>query len=83
MLSVADQEFLHRMNRDGTFDSICPHCVRTIASHYSEALLAGVERQHKCADPELQWRFLRYTGRPHQPLFHSPDAQYEVKRNRP
>jgi hypothetical protein len=79
MISIADREFLHRLNRDGTVDSICPRCIRTVASHYAEALLANAEAQHKCQGPEL--RFLRYTGRPHQPLFSSHEGRQDGKQS--
>ena len=40
--------FAHRRNRDGSFDSICPHCFMTAASGLSEHELEGHERVHQC-----------------------------------
>jgi len=48
MISLAGPQFMHRLNRDGTLDSICTRCIKTVASHYSETPLAGFEQQHKC-----------------------------------
>ena len=42
--------FAHRLNDDGSVDSICLHCFRTVASKNFESALAMVESQHKC-DP--------------------------------
>jgi hypothetical protein len=79
MNSIASHEFLRRLNRDGTFDSICPQCVRTVASHCREGLLANAEIRHKCEGPEL--RFLRYTGKPQQSLFHSHEGGQDGKQS--
>jgi hypothetical protein len=38
----------HRRNRDGTFDSICPQCFRTIANTETEAELLAYDRVHVC-----------------------------------
>jgi len=54
MISLAEPQFLHRLNRDGTFDSICTRCIKTIASHYCETPLAVFEGQHKCEGLELR-----------------------------
>jgi hypothetical protein len=42
------QTFPHRRNPDGTFDSICPHCFRTVSHQESESDLAEFERSHVC-----------------------------------
>jgi hypothetical protein len=42
--------FAHRANNDGSIDSICLHCFRTIASNSHERSLATVESQYEC-DP--------------------------------
>ena len=46
--------FPHRKNRDGTYDSICPVCVVTIASSNKEADLFAQERRHVCEESRLQ-----------------------------
>jgi len=40
--------FVHRTNKDGTFDSFCRACLRTVASGCCEADLAPFEREHVC-----------------------------------
>jgi hypothetical protein len=48
---VTDRErstFPHRKNEDGTVDSICPMCFRTVASCVAEWQLAKSEREHIC-----------------------------------
>jgi hypothetical protein len=47
--------FRHRANDDGTCDSICMCCYRTVASWVEEKQLAEFERKHICED-----RFIRY-----------------------
>lgn len=42
--------FPHRENDDGSFDSICPACFRTVTRTQFEAELAEAEREHIC-DP--------------------------------
>jgi len=43
-------EFSHRMNKDGTTDSICPRCFVTIGRFTWEADLDRMEAAHSC-DP--------------------------------
>ena len=38
----------HRLGPDGTWDSICLHCFRTIAQTNREKELAKFEREHVC-----------------------------------
>ena len=40
--------FPHRQNHDGTFDSICPECFKTVASDLNEAKLRRHEKRHVC-----------------------------------
>jgi hypothetical protein len=40
--------FPHRLNQNGTFDSICPKCFVTVANAIHEADLARFERCHVC-----------------------------------
>ena len=40
--------FSHRPNNDGSVDSICLRCFRTIASNNHEWSLAMLESQHEC-----------------------------------
>jgi hypothetical protein len=45
--------FQHRSNKDGTCDSICLHCLRTIASTRYEDWLSHEESIHICALTDL------------------------------
>jgi hypothetical protein len=40
--------FQHRPNKDGTCDSICLRCYRTVASTHQEPWLAHEESIHTC-----------------------------------
>jgi hypothetical protein len=40
--------FQHHKNTDGTRDSICPDCLRTIARVNEQADLDMIERTHDC-----------------------------------
>jgi phage tail protein X len=53
MTSIAHDLFPHRLNRDGSFDSICKRCFQTIASGMSETALAAAEQGHTCDGPPL------------------------------
>jgi len=44
------EPFPHRRNPDGSFDSICRKCFRTVATRRNEADLAQAEREHVCED---------------------------------
>jgi hypothetical protein len=43
--------YAHRVNEDGTLDSICPHCFLTIGTSTWEADLEKMESMHVC-DPD-------------------------------
>jgi hypothetical protein len=42
--------FAHRQNADGTIDSICYRCFRTVATTHDEASLYPSEVTHICAE---------------------------------
>jgi hypothetical protein len=46
--SGCDDEFAHRQNADGTFDSICLSCYLTVSSALSESELVDGEANHWC-----------------------------------
>jgi hypothetical protein len=50
-MSAASATYFHRSNADGTFDSICMTCYRTVDTQPGEAALAMKERVHVC-NPE-------------------------------
>lgn len=45
-------QFIHRLNDDGTIDSICRDCFVTVATSLSGAQLEREEQEHTC-DPLL------------------------------
>jgi len=42
--------FAHRLNEDGTIDSICLNCFNTVAKADTAPLLTKRENRHKCAN---------------------------------
>jgi hypothetical protein len=51
-----DDFFLHRPNSDGTSDSICKRCFKTVCTSVWEAKLTLEEKRHVC-DPEVVARW--------------------------
>lgn len=49
-------QFIHRINEDGSIDSICRNCFLTIATALSRSELEREERQHDC-EPLLLERY--------------------------
>ena len=49
-MSSSKSTYTHRFNSDGTIDSICHTCFRTIGKVSHEADLEPIERGHQC-DP--------------------------------
>jgi hypothetical protein len=45
-----DKRYIHRQNEDGTVDSICMHCFRTVATAKAIENLAEAQRNHHCED---------------------------------
>ena len=43
-----EAEFARRVNRDGTIDSICLYCFRTVATSHDESTLLLHEARHVC-----------------------------------
>jgi hypothetical protein len=48
-------QFTHRSNPDGTCDSICRQCFRTIGHAKAEQALVPQEGTHVCALVDLLW----------------------------
>jgi hypothetical protein len=48
MIPPACGPFVHRLNRDGTTDSICRYCFVTVFTSTWETDLANAEREHVC-----------------------------------
>jgi hypothetical protein len=53
MNSDGKKEFAHRLNADGTFDSICLDCYRTVSSANREEDLLKGEKKHSCPADDL------------------------------
>ena len=56
MESATRAKFVHRANRDDTFDSVCRKCFATVGTADSENELEKSEQVHVC-DP---WRVEKY-----------------------
>lgn len=54
MLLPTRPGFAHRPNRDGTFDSICRVCYRTVVDHVRETELERAEQEHVCERAVLE-----------------------------
>ncbi len=54
-------QFTHRLNDDGTIDSICRNCFTTIATAKSGSALEGEEHRH-CCDAYLLERYKKIHG---------------------
>ena len=60
MIQTHTARFVHRLNDDGTIDSICSDCFVTVATAVSESVLERSvleheERKHDCAPMPLYW----------------------------
>lgn len=52
-------EFVRRLNRDRTIDSICTRCLTTVASSESSVVLDRSEKAHICDPANLErWKNL-------------------------
>lgn len=50
--------FTHRFNRNGTIDSICRQCFRTVGSATMQSDLESLEEMHRCLS-EHEARFIQ------------------------
>ena len=62
MSSPRALEFRHRMNGNGSMDSICSRCYDTVATSMWEAELESAEEAHKCRRTGL--RMFEMTHKP-------------------
>ena len=56
MAQTSTLQFIHRLNEDGTIDSVCRNCFVTVATALSKTGLERGEREHRC-DPLLLERY--------------------------
>jgi hypothetical protein len=49
----------HKINRDGTLNSICMRCFKAIAAHKRETEIEEIERAHVCQSSPLSERGVR------------------------
>ena len=47
-MALKNEGFAHRLNEDGTIDSICLSCFRTVVTTSDEVELPEHELKHKC-----------------------------------
>ena len=62
MPSQKGSYFHHRLNRNGTYDSICPGCYITVATTSQEGDLVLHEKTHEC-DPLMASQISQYAQR--------------------
>ncbi len=55
MMQTHTVQFVHRLNEDGTIDSICRNCFITVATAASESVLDRKEPEHNCNPALLNW----------------------------
>ena len=55
VVSSLQSAFVHRDNSDGTIDSICRHCLSTIATSMWEKELECAEYSHLCDPYRLEY----------------------------
>ena len=46
--------FTHRANSDGTFEAVCPDCLKAITIEHSEDRLESSEKNHFCNPDDLE-----------------------------
>lgn len=51
--SVEPRKYQRRRNGDGTFDSICPDCMRIVGTCLKESDLSSYEANHRCEPARL------------------------------
>ena len=51
--TTMEEAFPHRRNPDGSYDSICPQCFRTVSTRAKEDELREDEMRHDCQKMEL------------------------------
>lgn len=54
--------FARRRNHDGSIDSICYKCFRTVASAHTEAELQWAEKQHDCVPLAIENRIVGFAN---------------------
>jgi hypothetical protein len=57
-----DNRYIHRLNEDGTIDSICLRCFRTAATARAIESLAEPQLRHQCNNEHL-FDFFQYERR--------------------
>jgi hypothetical protein len=63
------RKFPHRLNRDGSYDSICLKCFATVANTRTEIELTAFDKSHACNHAMLCDRR----------LFHAPHSKFTVQ----
>ena len=63
------RKFPHRLNRDGSYDSICLKCFATVANTQTEIELTAFDKSHACNHAMLSDRR----------LFRAPHSKFTVQ----
>jgi hypothetical protein len=54
MTQIATLQFAHRLNEDGSIDTICRECFITVATAAAESVLVREERKHICEPASVE-----------------------------
>jgi hypothetical protein len=52
-MEISANGFPRRHHADGSFNSICPRCFRTVARNKTKRELDTAEKRHICQEPDL------------------------------
>lgn len=55
-MKTSENNFKRRHNQDGSYDSLCPLCFRTIGTRLRQEELDQDERIHICDEADLMWK---------------------------
>ncbi|HEX4577713.1 MAG TPA: hypothetical protein VH117_10200 [Edaphobacter sp.] len=53
-MEISAHGFPRRLHVDGSFNSICPRCFRTVARRKNRRELDTEEKRHICLEPDLE-----------------------------
>jgi hypothetical protein len=74
MLAKSSPIYPHRLNKDGSYTSICPQCLSKVARTNTEAELAAHDNIHKCNPSVLAER--SFVEPPHLPLHNRCEGNF-------
>jgi hypothetical protein len=62
-MTLFRKTFPHRHKTDGSYDSICTACMKTVATSQNEAELSSCESEHICSPANIR-RIALHAGPP-------------------